>query len=415
MRDIAYFRQHLVARIFLSLWAFLLILLNAPAGGTDAFGVSHSRNSQCPGPVITSFYPQDAHAQDMTASGNYLYFAVDHDYWWEGDILHLKPGLQVWNVSNPESPQYVDTISAGSAGQDANAWSLEVAGFYAYVGFGQGGDNVDAPGGILIVNIADPEHPGFETVHSFSAGQTARALAVQGNYIYAVIYENQVGYRLQILDISNLAQINELGQLSTPRVRSAGLVASGNYLYLATGSWAGSGGNGGVWIVDVSNPNQPVAVTKHPLPSPGDESSIWAPSLDLNDNYAYVGYTDDDTFAHGGLQIVNISNPLSPIDAGSVEIGTDLIPRSVNVDGDFAYLAVDGGNSVYHGLVAINIQNPAQPLLVGHTAITSPWRSSIGNGYAFVSSGTSLSPVSVIDISGCVSVQAENSYLLWTR
>jgi len=59
-----------------------------------------------------------------------------------------------------------------------------------------------------------------------------------------------------------------------------------------------------------------------------------------------------------GLQVIDVSNPSSPVLIGSVD--TPGFARGVTVTGDTAYVA-DWSN----GLQVIDVSNPSSPVLIG--------------------------------------------------
>jgi len=102
-------------------------------------------------------------------------------------------------------------------------------------------------------------------------------------------------------------------------------------------------------------------------------------------NHAFVA---DYTY---GLQIVNVSNPASPVLVGGCDTPGNAI--GVFVHGNYAYVA-----DYDHGLQIINVSNPAVPTLVGNynTAGTAE-AVFVAGSYAYVADG--LFGLTIIDIS----------------
>lgn len=129
------------------------------------------------------------------------------------------------------------------------------------------------------------------------------------------------------------------GALSPGSAR--GVTVSGNYAYVADHEL------GGVVIFDISDPASPVLAGSYDTPG-------LALSIVVEGNYAYVA--DHEL---GGLQVINVSNPASPTFAGSYD--TPGTAFGLALAGDFAYVA---DNSL--GIQVIDISDPSLPSFVGN-------------------------------------------------
>ncbi len=397
---------------------YTLTATNVCGTATESVTIEvNSQAGQCPGSTEKEFYPENAYAHDMQVSGNYLFLAVDHDHYWENNVLHLRPALQLWNLADPDTPQLVDTLSAGAAGQDANGWAVSVSGSRAYVGFG--GNAVS--GGVLIVDIETPQAPQFESVYNVPVGHGIRALAIQNQIIYAIRYDDINGYSLQVLDASDPTNVSEKDQIEIPVVEPQGIAVSGNYVYMATSAWIGSGGNGGIWIVDISDLDELSVISKYALPGSANGENLRAISLELAGNYAYLGYSggsvvppDDEHWDHAGLQIFNVTDPTAPIDAGHAEIGADAQVTDLFIHNGIVYMAAErnGGSPDMRGLVAIDASNPGAPTVIGHTPISVPGIrrcAVIGNKAIGLSGNDVSSPLWIFNIDQCKALGARIS------
>lgn len=132
-------------------------------------------------------------------------------------------------------------------------------------------------------------------------------------------------------------------------------------------------------ILNVSNPGSPIEMGKILLPSVVQDVII-------NGNYAYVADNE------AGLRIINISNPNNPIETGYYDTGANA--SSVVVMGNYAYLA-DG----WDGLRIINISDPVNPNEVGYYDTPYVAHSVVVNGdYAYIADGNSgLRVINVFD------------------
>ena len=167
-----------------------------------------------------------------------------------------------------------------------------------------------------------------------------------------------MGPRLVVVDVSTPSSPTVLGMSYIMPDAIWGLAVSGNYVYAATYS-------GGLQIVNVSNPASPVRVGEYDTPG-------YAHGVAVSGNYAYVA--DD----YCGLQIINVSNPASPTLASTYDSpGTAF---GVAISGNYAYVADD-----FAGVEVLNVSNPASPSLAG--AYDTPGYAhgiAISGNYAYV-------------------------------
>jgi hypothetical protein len=142
------------------------------------------------------------------------------------------------------------------------------------------------------------------------------------------------------------------------------------------------GGQPGVCTIGVSN-NGFMASVQGTVQSfaPTSLSSVaipgYANNVDVNGNFAYIAA------GSAGLQIVNVSNPGSPVVVGSLD--TPGNANDVRVVGNVAYVA-DG----FGGLRMIDVSNPSAPVFLG--AFDTPGEANdvvVVNSIAFVADGTS--------------------------
>jgi hypothetical protein len=110
---------------------------------------------------------------------------------------------------------------------------------------------------------------------------------------------------------------------------------------------------GGMQIIDISDPSNPVFVGDYSWDYPSCATSIF-----VEDNYAYVadGSTAD-------LYIVDVSNPESPIPIGYFDFPwTQMVGWKVIVSGSYAYYriaSVYGGNDM---IIVIDASDPTNPI-----------------------------------------------------
>lgn len=151
---------------------------------------------------------------------------------------------------------------------------------------------------------------------------------------------------------------------------------SGNYAYVAAGST-------GLQVVNVSNPLSPQIIGSRDTPGTAIDVRIVG-------NLAYIADGES------GLQVMDISNPASPTIIGSLD--TPGIAQDVVISGTRAFIA-DGTS----GLRIINVSNPAAPTLVG--SVDTPGTAkgvAVSGNMALIADGGALK---VIDISNPASPQ----------
>jgi len=177
----------------------------------------------------------------------------------------------------------------------------------------------------------------------------------------------------------------------------------GNYAYVA--SWGIFGtSSSGFEIVDISNPSSPLHVGSLSLTN----VALLGPVLNqphelvISGNYAYIacerGYD---------LEVIDISNPTMPVLAGRLTNGTNgaLLenPLGLFLVGDYAFITSTGGGK--GTLEIIDISNPIAPThksslsnSTGGSSLSVPFCITISGNYAFVTnSGTSS--MEIIDVS----------------
>jgi hypothetical protein len=134
-------------------------------------------------------------------------------------------------------------------------------------------------------------------------------------------------------------------------------------------------------IIDVSNPSSPVSV--------GSVSAGSGPySVYVQGRYAYVV-----NFSSNTLQIIDVSNPTSPVPVGSASTGSG--PYEVYVQGRYVYVV----NLISSTLQVFDVSNPSSPVSVGSVSTgTAPISIYVQGRYAYVVN-TNSSTLQIIDVS----------------
>jgi hypothetical protein len=230
-----------------------------------------------------------------------------------------------------------------------------------------------------------------EELHTYEvAGQCllpgySRDLDLQGDYAY--VANDQGG--MQVVDISNPFAPHTVGEYFS-QVNVQGIAVRDSFAYLALA--AGPPNNGGLVIVNVQDPTDPVFVSQDnwfyaynvsapAMPSGTDtqyvyiagrywfivEDVSWPQYPSYARRFATPGNVRDleviDSLAflaaeQVGLLIYNLNHPDSTVLVG--EIDTPSNARSVIVESGYAYIA-DGND----GLIIIDIRDPVKPVRIG--------------------------------------------------
>lgn len=200
---------------------------------------------------------------------------------------------------------------------------LTINGDYAYISHSQRG--------LHAIDVSEPVD--VTLIGNIETEQEACAVTVDSGVAYVANYDD--GFKA--FNISDPLQPALLGSINSGR-RINDVCKSGNYAYLASGYWDGEGG---LEIMDVSNPANPELLSYVPVQD-------YAAELAISGNIAYV--TDN----FHGLKIFNVSNPANPIQIGSYNPGSYVLALAVS------------GNIVclvgYSCLWIVDVTNPQNPI-----------------------------------------------------
>ena len=167
---------------------------------------------------------------------------------------------------------------------------------------------------------------------------------------------------------------NELVTTVYTQGSATNVAVDGDYAYVA--AW-----NGGLRIVDISDPDNPVAVADIDSNTSTDAASEVA----IRGNYAFVADYN------GGLTVIDIEDPTQP--SWITQISTDGNPRGITLDGNYAYIG--NGDS---GLAVVDITDPENPVFKKNVATSGyTWGTTVYGSYAY--SAVADAGVAVINIS----------------
>jgi hypothetical protein len=186
-----------------------------------------------------------------------------------------------------------------------------------------------------------------------------------GGPTYAVAVQGNyayigVGPRLVILDIADPAHPIPVGQTPVLPDVVKGITVVGNYAYVANAS-------AGLRIVNIANPVAPIEVSFWDTPDIAERVAIAG-------QYAYVADSSS------GLRIIDIRNPMAPVEVGAYDTPGTAI--DVVVTNNHAYVADSSS-----GLRIISVANPSSPSEVGFYA-ESAVRLVINGNYVYLAAGS---------------------------
>lgn len=198
-------------------------------------------------------------------------------------------------------------------------------------------------------------------------GGVSRALSVQGDTAYL-----GVGPRVLILNVADPTQPIFMGQTSILPYIVNDVWVRDNYIYIAAGKGIphSSGydvgeGKGGLYIFDISNPALPVKVGSY-----STMNTVF--SVTIVGNIAYIANGE------GGLRLIDISDLTLPTELSSQNIGGSA--QNAAVDGSIAYVADD------QALRIVDVSNPASPVELGSIPSLA-WSVEIVGHFAYVTGG----------------------------
>lgn len=205
--------------------------------------------------------------------------------------------------------------------------------------------------GVSVLNITDPSSPAFVTkLHNWTSGAIpgeefcyASDISVQGNYLYIIDYkpfEPEDSKGLYIYDISD----PENPLFVTRFIQQCGygwrIKVEGNYAYLADRE-------GGMEIIDISNPLAPETVSYLQLMDV-------AYNLDIHNGYVYAA-----CYILGGVQAIDVSDPENPSVSGYY-YKSGLFALNVTANDHDIYISdATAGFQIYrHNVPFTGIENP---------------------------------------------------------
>eukprot|EP01064_Diplonema_japonicum_P006550 TRINITY_DN143_c0_g1_i4.p1 TRINITY_DN143_c0_g1~~TRINITY_DN143_c0_g1_i4.p1 ORF type:complete len:766 (+),score=200.64 TRINITY_DN143_c0_g1_i4:37-2334(+) len=233
-------------------------------------------------------------------------------------------------------------------------YGLKVVGGTAYTAAGASG--------LVAVDVKKPDET--KELWRVETGGGARGVDVAGD----VVYVADRGSGLQIIQKGSV-----VGQYSEPCI---GVQVSGGVAYLRSNL-------GDVFAIDVADPTTPELLGKY--------NESFAESLFVVDTTVYTTASNGSNGATRDLNIIDFSNPSSPVLLGSVDTNLTYLIGNTFVDDDTAYLATGVGFLIF------DVADPSSPSF--RSRYDSDFASNIyvANHTAYLNSNTR--GFSIVDVS----------------
>lgn len=280
-----------------------------------------------------------------------------------GDYLYaqarMRGILTIISISNPLYPSIVGSVTDATLMASCEGIQVLPIGSTLYA-FNACYDSDR----MVVVNVQSPASPIITSSVTSSDLDGPTWVNVLGSYCFTTSYghanyntlSRAIEGHITTIDVTTIGSPTQVADLADMRLAGAETtILSGSYLYVACAY--GSVGGGSVTIVNISDPLNPVIAGTYGSPALGGCEGIA-----VSGNYAYAT-----AYATDSLTILDISNPAAPSYVGSVADATYLNQaHEVIVIGNYAYVA----SQLYDGVTVVDVSTPAVPVIVDRVADT---------------------------------------------
>ncbi len=347
-------------------------------GGFEIVNVSDPMNPYKVGYYLESF----SSAEDISIVGEYAYVAygsygleiidisdkanptlvsqfndggTTYDIYVENDyayVLDAAEGLEIIDISNKTDPQEVGQFDRTTTNSPRD---IHVENGIAYVGFSDD---------LKILNVSNPSTPEEIGTYPLTGNGFYSGVFYTNNFVYLA----NPDHGLECINVIDKANPIKEGSFDCDTSEVYDLHVLGNYAYIATQSK-------GMRILDISDKSSPINISQY---NPGSSAN----DVFVSGNIAYVDF--------GEIQIVNVSNPLIPVQLGVYNEN----PNDIYVSGNVIYATFGSG-----GLHIIDVTDPTVPTKIGNYTDGDNAQCVFANGnYAYVGYGSGQG-FKILDIS----------------
>jgi len=252
--------------------------------------------------------------------GSYLYIGIDS--LGGSSFASRFNTLGIFSLANPASPSQVGKLALPSSG----LINITVTGTRAYLS----GWN-----GIAIVNVANPAAPSLLGTYGPQVGSN---IAVSGNLAYFPGRDT-----LYILDVANPSRPTISGRCTLgPPITDWRIAVAGGYAYLY-------GHGAGMRIINVLHPQLPFVEGQYAC------------------DFLEIAVRDTLVYGVGGdsLRIISVVDPAHPVQVGQYQLNNAWSFLGIVVQNDQAYIAINNNMESKNGLLVVDISDPTAPDSLG--------------------------------------------------
>jgi len=216
-----------------------------------------------------------------------------------------KEDFYVIDASDGEHP-----VMHGSIDTSYGLNALEAEGQYAYATVDPKWSETTQ---LQVIDISDPDNPFVAAAITLTGdgAQQGRAIAISGSYAYVSV-DAHAGDEFYIIDISDPLNPTSVGSYDIG-ANVNGIDITDHYAYLATAL-----NNAELVVLDVSSPSHPVLETTEDLSGSNDALDVY---INPQDDRAYIGRAESKTFGEVELNILDVSDPTTPIERSEYDYG----------------------------------------------------------------------------------------------
>lgn len=323
-----------LGRLFTGILVFRWLAVSASVAAITAVSYTHA-DTPIPAPpweqVQFTFASHSLWNQfgNVELSGDYAYVAI-------------KTGLLVFDISSPSTPNLKSQLYL----PEGNAKSVSINEDKVYLcAFGPNNTVT-----LYEIDTSDPTTPMVAIQGSWSSPNSLRTAILHGRRAYVLD-----GAGLDILDISDLTNINLLGNLAVGAENQ--VLVSGNTAFIT--------GSGPLKIADITDPANCAVIAQFKL------SEVTPHHLDISADSSVLYFTNRSDFIDFAppnqnpeeiaptAALLDISNRTNPSEIGRVQLDESWT-RDIDAQGSVIYVS-DGAC----GIKIVDISNLSQPELIG--------------------------------------------------
>jgi hypothetical protein len=274
---------------------------------------------------VISSEESTTYVNDVAVSGNSLYTAEFAPDWSWG-------GVSVFDVSDPTSLSYRNAVETPGS---ADAIALATDGPHLFVADGDSG---------LQVMERVQGWPWLRLVGSVPTARAFRGIALDGSFAYVA---GDAG--LDVFDVSDPLTPKQVGS-ARYGARSCDVAIQDHYAYMANHY------HGGMTIVDVADPLQPIALATLDFQVP-------IRGIGVSGTHAFLACAveSSEDFANNGLAVVDIEDPGHPFVEAMLQLPQTA--KDVAIAGTSAYVTEQGSYTGY--LDVVDVSDPENPRILG--------------------------------------------------